>query len=1056
MPLALRQFELLVDQSPDFIGFIDLTGKILFGNAAALRLLGLSAEEIQASNIVDHVAPEQRAQVREEILPDGLREGQWLGDLTLQNAETSTTIPVFCRVFRVDDPTNGQPESFAIFAQDQTKQKRKENELHDAQQSVSSVLAAGEVGTWTFEVASQLVVADANLCRIFGLSFAEHYQAHIGEFLRRIHPEDLSSVEAAIASAIASGPSYLAEYRIVRKDGSIRFVIARGMVERDDAGNALQLPGVVLDITDRVRAQNEQLKLSAELERSEERLRVSLDAGQIGAWDLNLVTGEAWRSLQHDQTFGYQELLPDWTYEMFLEHVVPEDRARVDAAFQAALAGVDIWEVECQIRRADGELRWIAPRARVSTRDENGQATRMLGVVIDITALKKAEGELRESESRFRQLADTIPQLAWMADAEGSIFWYNHRWYDYTGTAAADMEGWGWQSVHDPKELPHVLERWKASITNGEPFDMTFPLRAANGEFRRFLTRVMPFRDEKGRLSLWFGTNTDVEDQRRTAETMRDQSEQLSLALEAGQLGTWQLDLATMELTASEACRENSGLEADAPFTYSTLWEMMHPEDRAPTRAAVQRAIDENRSYAAEYRVVWPDASVHWIAARGRPIEREGKLRLLVGITQEITDSKFAEEQREQYLAEERAARAEAERVGRMKDEFLATLSHELRTPLNAIFGWTQLMKGGGLETKLLAEGIDVIDRNVRAQTRLIEDLLDMSRVISGKLRLDVQHLDPSQAIDAAVETVRPAAEAKGIRIEKILDPQAGPISGDPNRIQQIFWNLLSNAIKFTARGGKVQVLLERVNSHLEITVADTGQGISPEFLPYVFDRFRQADAAANRRHGGLGLGLAIAKQLVELHGGSIRVESKGPGKGTAFIVSLPLQVMQARMRRTDRRHPLATTQTPVFEKCTDLAGLKVLVVDDEQDARELLRIMLQNCEAEVVTAASAEEALPLVEEHAPDVLVSDIGMAGVDGYEPLRKIRANAPRKGRKMPAIALTAFARSEDRTKALLSGFSAHISKPVEPAELIATIVSVVDRPRKGDGQNGPSDR
>ncbi|MEP6975715.1 MAG: ATP-binding protein [Spartobacteria bacterium] len=373
----------------------------------------------------------------------------------------------------------------------------------------------------------------------------------------------------------------------------------------------------------------------------------------------------------------------------------------------------------------------------------------------------------------------------------------------------------------------------------------------------------------------------------------------------------------------------------------------------------------------------------------------------------------------------------------------LATLSHELRTPLNAMFGWTQLMKSGRHEPELISEGIEVIDRNVRVQTDLIEDLLDMSRVISGKLRLDVQHLDPGRAIDAAIETVTPAAEAKGIRIKKILDSEAGPISGDPGRVQQIFGNLLSNAIKFTRKGGKVQVLLERVNSHLEITVADTGQGIEAEFLPYVFDRFRQADGSANRRHGGLGLGLAIAKQLVVLHGGSIRAESEGRGQGTSFIVSLPVKVMHAHLDPSERRHPATPSAAPGYRKCTDLAGLKILVVDDERDARELLRRMLINCEAEVLLAASAGEALSLVDSQVPDILISDIGMAEVDGYEFLRKLRTRELPNGRKTPAIALTAFARSEDRTKALLAGFSAHISKPVEPSELIATIASVIGR-------------
>lgn len=1052
LPAIPRHLELVVRNSPYFVALADLEGTVLWRNEAALRLTGNSGEKMVRLHLTDFLIPEERDLLSGTVLPAVRQRSRWEGELTLQHFETGEPIAVLCQIVEINDPESSEPAHYAIFARDLTEQKRREGELHDAQQRVSSVLAAGEVGTWTFDVESQRVVVDENLRGMFSLSPEEAQDGRLESCLRMIHPDDLPGVESAIASAIEEGLTYYAEYRIVRKDGSTRFVIARGNVERDEAGKAVSLPGVVLDITDRVRAQKERREISAELERSEERLRVSLEAGRIGAWELDLVKGDAWRSLQHDQVFGYQELVAEWSYEVFLKHVLPEDRARVDQAFHTALEGRDVWELECRIRRADGEVRWIAPHGRVS-RNAAGEAIRMVGIVTDITARKEAEEALRESEAKFRQLADTIPQLAWMADAGGSIFWYNQRWYDYTGTQPAEMEGWGWQSVHDPNELPTVLTRWKGSIASGQPFDMIFPLKGADGKFRRFLTRVMPFRNDEGHLTLWFGTNTDIEDQRQIEETLRERREQLALALEAGQLGTWQLDTGTMELMTSAGCRKNYGLADDAPFTYATLWEMMHPEDIERTRDAVRRAIENKEGYLAEYRVLWPDGSVHWISARGRPVDGgEGKALRLIGITQDITDAKLASEQREHLLDAERSARSEAERVGRMKDEFLATLSHELRTPLNAIFGWTQLMKSGGIEPKLLAEGIDVIDRNVRAQTRLIEDLLDMSRVISGKLRLDVQHLDPGQSVDAAVETVRPAAEAKGIRIEKILDSQAGPISGDPGRIQQIFWNLLSNAIKFTPRGGKVQVLLERVDSHLEITVADTGQGISPEFLPYVFDRFRQADAAANRRHGGLGLGLAIAKQLVELHGGSIRVESKGPGKGTAFIVSLPLQVLQAHLPRPDRRHPRATTQTPLFEKCTDLAGLKVLVVDDERDARELLRIMLENCEAEVVTASSAAEALPLVKSQAPDVLVSDIGMAEVDGYEFLRQVRVAEPR-GRKIPAIALTAFARSEDRTKALRSGFSAHISKPVEPAELIATIVSVIDRPRKNDAPSSP---
>jgi CheY-like chemotaxis protein len=343
----------------------------------------------------------------------------------------------------------------------------------------------------------------------------------------------------------------------------------------------------------------------------------------------------------------------------------------------------------------------------------------------------------------------------------------------------------------------------------------------------------------------------------------------------------------------------------------------------------------------------------------------------------------------------------------------------------------------------LLTEGLEVIERNTKVQVQLIEDLLDMSRIISGKVRLDVKRIDPAAFIASAFETVAPSAKAKGIHLHKVLDSDAGPIAGDANRLQQVVWNLLSNAIKFTPKGGKVQVLMERVNSHIEITVNDTGQGIDPQFLPHIFERFRQADASSTRSHGGLGLGLAIAKQLVELHGGSISAESPGIGKGATFSVVLPLLVVNLMSSPEPKSKPRAIQARPFECSPTVLAGVTVLVVDDESDARGLVKRVLEECGAEVVVAGSAAEALEMVPTVKPNVLVSDIGMPGVDGYELLRRIRALGETKGGDVPAIALTAFARSEDRTRALLAGYLVHVSKPVEPHELIATVATVGGR-------------
>jgi PAS domain S-box-containing protein len=392
----------------------------------------------------------------------------------------------------------------------------------------------------------------------------------------------------------------------------------------------------------------------------------------------------------------------------------------------------------------------------------------------------------------------------------------------------------------------------------------------------------------------------------------------------------------------------------------------------------------------------------------------------------------------------ERIARAQAERVGKQKDEFLATLSHELRTPLNAILGWAQVLRrtAKGIDDTT-RQGLEIIERNTRLQAQLIEDLLDMSRITSGKMQLDVQTVMPSTFIEAAIETVQPAADAKNIRLVKIVDYSAGPISGDPGRLQQVLWNLLFNAIKFTPKEGRIQIVLERVNSHVEISITDTGMGIKPDFLPYVFDRFQQGDASTTRRHGGLGLGLSIVKHLVELHGGSVHVHSPGENQGATFSVHFPLAATKPLVLGAERVHP-ETAQARLNDfDMPNLKQVRVLIVDDEPDARELICHVLGECGATVTAAGDALQALEALEQGQFDVLVSDIGMPDIDGYEFLRRARAVMHKADRRIPAIALTAFARSEDRTKALQAGFLVHVSKPVEPSELAATVASVTDR-------------
>lgn len=453
----------------------------------------------------------------------------------------------------------------------------------------------------------------------------------------------------------------------------------------------------------------------------------------------------------------------------------------------------------------------------------------------------------------------------------------------------------------------------------------------------------------------------------------------------------------------------------------------------AVSQAAVGQKFDQEMPYFVA------DGSQRMVRLVVLPIKDEtGRIIFLAPTGSDITDLKRAESERDRLLQAERAARSTIEKASLLKDEFLATLSHELRSPLNGILGWSQLMRKDQADGKIIAQGLEVIERNARAQAEIIEDLLDMSRIISGKVRLDVQRVDLSSVLRAAVETTRPTAEAKGVHLQTVIDPLPGmSVSGDVNRLQQVLWNLLSNAVKFTPKGGRIQVLLERIDSHLEISVTDTGEGIRPEFLPYIFDRFRQADASTTRRHGGLGLGLSIVRQLVELHGGSVTVKSDGPEKGSTFLVSLPLTaVHRYREVEVERRHPRLGPKG-MTEVEVEIKGVRVLVVDDEMDARTLLKRILEDSQAVVTVAESAEKAIELLRVGKFDVLVSDIGMAGEDGYSLIKRVRALDAADGGDIPAIALTAYARGEDRIKAIAAGFQMHIAKPVETVELITMI-------------------
>ncbi|MEH1888646.1 MAG: ATP-binding protein [Nostoc sp.] len=451
----------------------------------------------------------------------------------------------------------------------------------------------------------------------------------------------------------------------------------------------------------------------------------------------------------------------------------------------------------------------------------------------------------------------------------------------------------------------------------------------------------------------------------------------------------------------------------------------------------------------SNYRLI--DAECHEIDQQGNSkyflnnlvgVVENGLLVRAWGTQRDITERKQAEQEREQLLEREQAARADAEAANRMKDEFLATLSHELRTPLNAILGWTQLLRSRKFDETTTGKALETIERNTRSLAQLIEDVLDVSRIIRGTLHLNTHQVKLVPVVEAAIDTVRPAAEAKEISIECKFDPELGVVVGDTNRLQQVVWNLLSNAVKFTSKGGKVDVQLEQIESYVQIRVSDTGAGIAAEFLPHVFERFRQADSSSTRSHGGLGLGLAIVRHLVELHGGTVFAESLGIGQGATFIVNLPMKAVYVEANTAEALSSYMDAQQ-TNNYLPRLDDLRVLIVDDEADARHLLTTILGQYGAQVIAAASAYEALLALQQFHPHILVSDIGMPQEDGYTLIRQVRALPKDQGGRIPAVALTAYARAEDRTQALLAGFQLHVPKPVNAGELAAAVANLTGR-------------
>jgi PAS domain S-box-containing protein len=817
----------------------------------------------------------------------------------------------------------------------------------------------------------------------------------------------------------------------------------------------------------------------------------------------------------------------------------------------------------------------------------------------DVTEKKKTDKALRESNERYELIARAVHEVIWEWNlGDDLVVWSeairNVLGYDPVTLARDNENGYRWwiSKIH-PDDRDRVLQRYEAILAaGGREWSEEYRFQRADGSYAVLLDRAHIVRDAEGRMSRVLGAMIDVTEQRETEAQRRAQQEQLLVALEAGRLGSWQLDLDTGQFDCSDGFKANFGWTSGEEFTYERMLERIHPDDRRTRQDALDRAIAAGSGYECDYRVTWDDGTIHWLTSRGRASsDADGKVRRIIGVTQEVTEIRRNQEaqrflaeagmllnssldyektlssllrlavplladycildivtesgeieragvayadpatemairplldqhvpsiQREDHpiasvirsgmasfvpevapdwmaagalsdeqlesaqrlrtlalfsipltaqgrvigaitfcstdpsrrydvsdvaLAEEFCRRAalavenarlyrEVQQTSRAKDEFLAVLSHELRTPMTVTLGWAGMLRSGGLSGDQVNLAIESLEESTRAQARIINDILDVSRVVTGKLRLNVERVELDVLIRNAIDSIRPAATAKGIELAVEMEPVRGQLHGDSGRLQQILWNLLFNAVKFTPRGGRVSLEVRNGGDDLvELIVADNGMGIAPEFLPYVFDRFRQANSGTNREHGGLGLGLSIVRNLTELHGGTVRAESYGEGHGSRFVVRLPIDnSIQTPSPRIDTARD------------SDLHGLRLLVVDDDRPTAEMIRAALEKAGAEVTAVGSAASALDSLIANEYALMVSDIGMPLQDGYELIRRIRSgDGP--AQTLPAIALTAYARPQDCSAALNAGFDAYLAKPVEPERLAREILRVV---------------
>jgi PAS domain S-box-containing protein len=937
--------------------------------------------------------------------------------------------------FPLRDP-GGQPVAVCGIAVNITDRKQAERDLRLSRDRLDLVVNSSGIGLWYCDLPFDKLVWNARVKEHFGLT--PDAEVTIQTFYERLHPDDRERTRQAIEQAIREHSDYDIEYRTVGLDGRQRWIRAIGRTSYDESGVPIRFDGITVDNTGRKR-------LEEELHESEARLAaiVNHSPACIFVKDLKgryLLANRALAQLAGRRT---EEFLGCTDADFFPAEVAKQFRQDDTNVFTGGQPLV----YEESFPHRGATVTYLTVKFPLV--DSRGHAYAVCGIATDITANRRAERALRESEERFRLMADNIPALAWMAQPDGYIFWYNRRWYEYTGSQTKQMVGWGWQSVLDPAEVPKVMERWKASLALGEPFEMVFPLRRSDGVFRKFLTRIVPLREADGAIRYWFGTNTDITEIRAAEEGLRQRVERLRLLNESAVHLLHADNPDDMVRGLFQQVNAHLGVDTYFNFMLDESGDALHLESCAGISDEEARKIArlefgqsicgtvalERQPIVATNIQQSDDAKAQLVKSFGvasyacSPLLSGDRLLGTLSFASH-TRNRFKDDELEfirtlsHYvtLAFDRLRLVKELRdADRRKDEFLAMLAHELRNPLAPIRNALQILRMRNTDGVTAARIREMMERQLQHLVRLVDDLLDVSRIMRNKIELRKEVVDLRQVVERAEEIARPVIDAQGHELSVSLPPEPLFVEGDSVRLAQAASNLLSNAAKFTERSGRVWLTLEREGSEAVLRVRDNGVGIPPELLRRVFDLFEQGDRSVARTQGGLGIGLTLVKRLVEMHGGSVAAFSEGQSKGSEFIVRLPITLPPG----------IGRGDAPAGDTKVQSRRRRVLVVDDNVDAAESLTIVLRLLGHDVRAAPDGPSGLEVVRTYQPELVLLDIGLPGMDGYEVARRMRLMP--EGRSVRLVAVTGYGQEEDRRRAHDAGFDCHLTKPVNPQAL-----------------------